>query len=492
MAGKLIPLAEAAAMLGVSADELTEMRSRGDIHGYRDGASWKFKDSELERVAAEMGGGLKGAGPVSEDSLAALDDGESTFEGALGDLVDLDDMKDDSLEGSSILVSDDARGKSPTAGSSIIGGDDAKSDADSDIKLAGDSDLNLGEGSDLKLAGSGIGLDEGGSGSHSGDSDVSLAADEQGSDVKLVAGDSGSFAASDSDFVTDSDVLAEDSGEQKVGTGDTGRLTDSDLGLADDAMEVSASGDSLALGDDDLLLDEGSKASAAGSALDLDDDDEMVLSGSGIGSDVTLGTGDSGIGLANPSESGLDLEDATLDLGGSAVESLELPEDDDDVISLEEEADPDAATQLKADDEFLLTPVEGDEEEDESGSQVIALEDSAAYDADAATMLGGVAAADQPLVADESDMFQQQLNQQAAGTAQPMPMPMPMYPAAAGPPEAPYSIFNVLALFCATMFLLVAGLMMIDVVNNMWEFHEVGGASHSLMDLVVSTIFGEG
>jgi excisionase family DNA binding protein len=484
MAGKLIPLAEAAAILGVSTDELTEMRSRGEIHGYRDGGSWKFKDSELDRVAAELGG--KGAGASSEDSISALDDGESTFEGDLGDLVDFDGGKDDSLEGSSILVSDASRLKGSGIGSSIIGGDNAKADGDSDIKLASDSDVNLDEGSDLKLASSGVGLDEGGSGSHSGDSDVSLAADEQGSDVKLVPGDSGSFAASDSDFVTDSDVLAEDSGEQRVSTGDTGRLSDSDLALSEDedAMEI-ASGDSLALGDDDLLLDEGSKSSSAGSALDLDDDD-MVLGGSGIGSDVTLGTGDSGIGLANPSESGLDLEDATLDLGGSAVDSLELPEDDDDVIALDHEADPDAATQLKADDEFILTPVEGDDEEDESGSQVIALEDSAGYDADAATMLGVEA---QPLVAEDSDMFQQQLmSQQAGGTAQPMSMPMPAYMGPAGPPEASYSIFNVLSLFFVMVFLLFTGLMMIDVVNNMWEFHEVGDASTSIMDLIVSTL----
>jgi hypothetical protein len=485
MAGKLIPLAEAAEMLGISAEELTEKRSRGEIHGYRDGASWKFKDIEIARVAADLGGGL---GDLSgEDSMAALDDGESTFEGSLGD-VDLDA---DLIEGSSILVSDAPKG--PVSGaSSIIGGDNAESDGDSDIKLAGDSDLKL-EASDIQLAGSDIGLDEGGSGSH--DSDVALAADDQGSDVKLVAGDSGSFATGDSDFVTDSDVLAEDSGDMKVSTGDTGRLSDSDLALseADEALE-STSGDSLALGDDDLLLDEESAIGTGShsSALDLDDD-EMVLGGSGIGSDVTLGTGDSGIGLANPSESGLDLEDATLDLGGSAVESLELPEDDDDdVIALEEQADPDAATQLKADDEFLLTPVEGDDEEDESGSQVIALEDSGAYDADAATLLGG--AAEQPLVAEESDMFGQQLDayNQAGGpgAAQPMPMHAPMPMAAAGPPETPYSILQVLSLMVVMMILLVAGLMMVDLVNNMWEFQEVGDAQTAIMDAVVGAFFG--
>ena len=35
---------------------LVEMRSRGDIFGYRDGASWKFKPEEIERVASELMG----------------------------------------------------------------------------------------------------------------------------------------------------------------------------------------------------------------------------------------------------------------------------------------------------------------------------------------------------------------------------------------------------------------------------------------------------
>ena len=40
MAGKFVDLKEAAKMIGVTAEELVEMRSRGDIFGYRDGASW--------------------------------------------------------------------------------------------------------------------------------------------------------------------------------------------------------------------------------------------------------------------------------------------------------------------------------------------------------------------------------------------------------------------------------------------------------------------
>ena len=55
MAGKFVDLKEAAKMLGCTPEELVEMRGRGDISGYRDGSSWKFKIEEVERVMADKG-----------------------------------------------------------------------------------------------------------------------------------------------------------------------------------------------------------------------------------------------------------------------------------------------------------------------------------------------------------------------------------------------------------------------------------------------------
>ncbi len=51
---KLIELHEAAKMLGISPEQLTDMRSRNAIFGYRDGSTWKFKVEEIERVRAEL------------------------------------------------------------------------------------------------------------------------------------------------------------------------------------------------------------------------------------------------------------------------------------------------------------------------------------------------------------------------------------------------------------------------------------------------------
>ena len=61
----LIPLEDAAKMLGLSVDKLGEMRSNSEIFGYKDGASWKFKMQELERVADEFGFTLN-TGGISE------------------------------------------------------------------------------------------------------------------------------------------------------------------------------------------------------------------------------------------------------------------------------------------------------------------------------------------------------------------------------------------------------------------------------------------
>ncbi|MGN6547839.1 MAG: helix-turn-helix domain-containing protein [Aureliella sp.] len=113
-----LSLEEAAKRLGVSTEELVEMRSRGDIFGYRDGASWKFKPEEIERVANEV----------------------------LGDALDEDPA------GSSILVSEQDLGPAGSKHGSTIGSDiqlagDAGADIDSDVALVPDP----GGGSDVKL-----------------------------------------------------------------------------------------------------------------------------------------------------------------------------------------------------------------------------------------------------------------------------------------------------------------------------------------------------
>lgn len=57
---KLIELKEAAAILGMTAEELADLRTRNEIFGYRDGSTWKFKESELD------------ASPLSRDLILLI------------------------------------------------------------------------------------------------------------------------------------------------------------------------------------------------------------------------------------------------------------------------------------------------------------------------------------------------------------------------------------------------------------------------------------
>ena len=63
MATKFIQLEEAAEQLGISVEQLVEMRSRNEVRGFRDGATWKFKSDDIEKLAEKF---QAGGGPPPE------------------------------------------------------------------------------------------------------------------------------------------------------------------------------------------------------------------------------------------------------------------------------------------------------------------------------------------------------------------------------------------------------------------------------------------
>ena len=95
----LIQMEQAATMLGITVEKLNELRSNQEIFGYRDGSTWKFKMSELERVADELEVVLKiepmvrlCAEEVSEDDFDFGDSGELVLDdGASDDSIELED-----------------------------------------------------------------------------------------------------------------------------------------------------------------------------------------------------------------------------------------------------------------------------------------------------------------------------------------------------------------------------------------------------------------
>ena len=81
MAQKYYNSAETAKILGKSVDDVKKMLERRELHGYRDGADWKFKVEDIDRLAkpspqkpaAEEGGDVL----LSEVTLGQSDPGLS-------------------------------------------------------------------------------------------------------------------------------------------------------------------------------------------------------------------------------------------------------------------------------------------------------------------------------------------------------------------------------------------------------------------------------
>ena len=74
MAQKFISLDEAADQLHVSKDHLNQLREEGKVRAYRDGASWKFRTDDIEKLADE---GVPPLGPPSSVlDLAAEENAE--------------------------------------------------------------------------------------------------------------------------------------------------------------------------------------------------------------------------------------------------------------------------------------------------------------------------------------------------------------------------------------------------------------------------------
>ncbi len=289
------------------------------------------------------------------------------------------------------------------------------------------------------------------------------------SDVQLVT-EMG--AGSDVRLVSESGLK---SGSSKK-TGSSSGLLD-DIGRDPSGSDMPSSG-SLRLADDELKLAEsgvkksGSDTRKGASDLHIASDEELVLDPA-AGSDITIGGGDSGISLVDPADSGLSLEQP-LELEGSAVESLDLGEED--IVSLEDVGGDDE-TQLKSEDDFLLTPLEEPADEADSGSQVIALDSEEEF---------GTGLTPAPGMLEEDLGAGAALVSGGIGTS----------PALAGAVMAsagyvidpPYSAWNVVFLVCCFFFLFVGGMFTYDLMRHMWSWDQPYALNSSMMDSLVNLL----
>ncbi len=245
MAQKYLNTAKAAEFLGVSEDDVKQLQEERRLHGYRDGADWKFKEEEIEQLAQE----------------------------GIGKQGDAEEVSD----GSDILFSEIELGESdPGASGTVIGLEgDQSSMGDSDIQLGGDSqlasssqdneveskvtqfeELDLGLEDDLTLEVSPIDTSRE---SPQGGSTIDLGGDDL-EDDDLVLGGSGQG----------SDItIGGDSGISLVDPADSGLSLEEPLDLGGSAVE------SLELGEDDVLAlkEDGDAQSPA----ELQADDDFLL-----------------------------------------------------------------------------------------------------------------------------------------------------------------------------------------------------------------------
>lgn len=480
MAQKFTSLDEAASQLSISKDRLNQLREAGKVRAYRDGASWKFRAEDIDKLARDgippldsppsdlaleseepesqnsASSGLDldlaesdaGSGPPSDISLEDVD--EPTVAGIDDDdsdalAIDLDENPINLSD--SILLSEAELGESPgRPPSTIIGKGDLDVDADLDLSPA---PSGAGATSDVKLAPA---------------SDIIPAGDDDALDLPSPSGDFAGLQELEVDLEAESSrIMAPDDVAKAKGAAAAAAAAkaaeSSELRLAPTDSDPAISTSDIGLA--------GDAASSTGltglSALELEDDDEGVL---GDGSDVTLSGESSGINIISPSDSGLALDEVSLDLSGSSPigSSLDLGNISADDMPLEPLAVGSGVTQSKAGD-FQLTPLgeeEGDEEKD--SSQVIALDELSEEGASAKSAAGF----------GDSGMLSEDFG---VGLA-------PGAVVVSDASETPFSLWNVLGLGSCLVLLSLCFMVMYDLLRNMWSWDGVSSPSSSLLEVL--------
>jgi hypothetical protein len=434
---KLFSMDEAAKSLGISVDRLNQVRDKLGI-GRRDVGTWKFTEKDMERMA---------------QSLSTPDEDDSVF---------------DSSSDAILLAGSEPKLGAAGSSSTVIGSAEGVGGVGDSDALRSTQPLGTKPDSDVKLVASPGGT---------GDSDVKLVpGGETGSsqDIRINPADLG-----------DSTIVRVDDGESILPADDTNinlgieaaKGAGSDLELSSDSVEL-ALGPGLSLDDAPIPFADDKPSSVL-------DDDELVLSGRD--SDITgKKAGDSGIALSEAVDYGLDL-DQPLSADSSADEPLELGQDD--MLSIADDSDSQVVTDMKPDSDFLLTPLEevSDADSEDSGSQVIALdEDSGALAESSASFGVGL---DQMLQAEgQAPSLTLDPLMSGSGPAPGMMMGQPMQAmgAMAGIPGTRFGVGSVVALTFCTLLLAVCGIMMFDLIRNMWSWDTPYGLNSAIMDMFVS------
>lgn len=506
-----LSLEEAAQKLGVSADQLVDLRSQGKVRGFRDGASWKFAENDIGRLADEIADGdlLGGEGSdlgIGADALASGPGSDVNLVASQGDGADVQvvsgesdlEVSDELLEIDSAelqlndpaIMHDSAQldlAIEPNAGSTgPVTDEELKeiSESHPDVlapevgaaegsgsMLDLESELSLQAGSDLSFA-SGDPDEDSGEELIGGDEDSAM--DVLGSDIDPAGSQASSAGVSSLELMSDldepadmkgsrgADVLSELDllGAEKSGSGvisgDSGSLLGSGLG--------SSLGDVLA--DDELVI--------------ADDDDDLVISGAG--SDISV-AGDSGINLMSPSDSGLSLESEPLDLAGSSISALDLGQELSEGGS--SGGGSGSMVDFQADEDFQLSPSGISLEPDfESGSQVIEVEESEAIGEPIEFAEAGVPEAGDVFAA-EAEAVEVLGMEEEDGISVDDAAAVSAIGGTGGGYNAfeiPFTLMQCVSLCMVLVVLSVGGMLVTDLMQNMWSYSETAAPVSSLTD----------
>ncbi len=556
-----LSLEEAAKQLGITTERLVELRSQGEVRGFRDGASWKFPDSEIARIKDDPGDLLRGD-EASEDSgvgsdlglgtetlqpgsgsdvnlVASSGDGSDVAVVASGSDLDFDGESDKLLEidsgeleladravmhdsglldlaiepnaGSTGPVTDEELKEiseshpdvlAPESGNAAAGG--SSSGGGSVLDLGGEmDDIKLNSGSDLSFSGSAVDEDSGEE--LIGDDDSGM--DVIGSDIakqgsKLSSAGASSLEMMDDldgsskedeiaalgskDVLSELDLLsAEQEGSGLISGDSENLLVSSGLGSSIGA-DVLAGSDLSALEDDDALASDDALAADDDDDLVIADDDDLVISSED--SDISV-AGDSGINLMSPSDSGLSLESEPLDLAGSSISALDLGAELSDGGSSGSgrgSGSGGSSVDFQDDEEFQLSPSGvGLDTDVDSGSQVIEVEESAAIGE--AVEFGDEVVEDDVFGAEEVEAEEDALAMgEEDGVAIDQSGAVASVAPSMGGYEVPFSLLQCVALVMIISVLCMGGMLMTDLVRNMWSYAEPSAPVSSLTDSLIS------
>lgn len=410
---KYLSLEEAAQQLGMRNDELNKMREQGQIRGFADRGTWKFKVEDVEELGRNRQADSDPELPMFDEPLGNPDS-RLSLGGDSAMVLDDDEESEDptvirksrdplsSSDSDVRLVFDEPMVIGPSESNRgmmesdsdvrLVGNLMPESDSDSDIKLVGD---NLDSDSDVKLVGeetiSDFTMSKNVAAQKGSDSDIRLVPPDSDSDVKIV----GSELDSDSDVKLVSPDMGSDSDVKVIKSSDT---SDSDvqlLGAADSSIALDFSPDDsesasvlseesgIALGGDSAMMlatesgltlegpsDSGiglSAESDEGITLDTSSNDSGISLGSSD-SGISLSLGDSGISLESVGDSGISLEDSA-DFGGT-IPMMDVAKDLDNVPETKFEI-----PAIKSDDSAFELRMDDEGQSNES-TQVLNLQDS--------------------------------------------------------------------------------------------------------------------